>query len=391
MRGPGLRCCRRAAPLFIFAFFFTLGFNAKYISEKHRLTFIPRFGRKNIEREGKTSHVAAESSDGKRSPADTVGPHSFIKPKESNDKKQSEQSEQETGILARQKWEPFKDRHDFPYIFNNRAKCFNTKTNTFDKLTLIVVIASKPDHFEQRNIMRLTWIKHTMENAYAVRVVFLLGLPSENNVQHRIKHESMLHGDIVQESFLDTYLNLTVKTIGALKWASRSCPRAKYFMKLDDDVMVDIGNLTGFLELRAEKSGYFGGILHENATAIRSPREKWFVPDEIYPLSTYPPYAEGKAYILSMDVVKKVLRISSDVAVFPWEDIYVGLCAKQVGIAPRDILSFHFMWDVRNSTNGRLIKTAKSLRKLNIMYIAYDLNTRQMLDVWKAWKLNSWD
>ncbi len=38
----------------------------------------------------------------------------------------------------------------------------------------------------------------------------------------------------------DTYHNLTLKTVMGLKWASIFCPQAKFVLKTDDDIYVNL-------------------------------------------------------------------------------------------------------------------------------------------------------
>lgn len=65
---------------------------------------------------------------------------------------------------------------------------------------------------------------------FAVKIVFLVGQPTNNDTQTLINAESDLNGDLIQESFLDSYNNLTLKTIMMLKWVNTNC--------------IDKGNLT---------------------------------------------------------------------------------------------------------------------------------------------------
>ena len=43
--------------------------------------------------------------------------------------------------------------------------------------------------------------------------------------------ESARHGDIVQERFIDSYYNLTVKTLMVVKWATQNCDNFSYVLK----------------------------------------------------------------------------------------------------------------------------------------------------------------
>ena len=44
----------------------------------------------------------------------------------------------------------------------------------------------------------------------------------------------------MREDFLDTYQNLTLKTLAGVKWAGQFCGQAEFVMKTDDDMYVDL-------------------------------------------------------------------------------------------------------------------------------------------------------
>lgn len=58
---------------------------------------------------------------------------------------------------------------------------------------------------------------------FAVKILFLLGQTAKNETQAKINTESEVYGDVIQESFLDTYNNLTLKTVMMLKWVNKNC------------------------------------------------------------------------------------------------------------------------------------------------------------------------
>lgn len=47
--------------------------------------------------------------------------------------------------------------------------------------------------------------------------------PELDEQQRRLLNESEVYGDIIQESFIDSYNNLTLKTIMMLKWVNNNC------------------------------------------------------------------------------------------------------------------------------------------------------------------------
>lgn len=67
------------------------------------------------------------------------------------------------------------------------------------------------------------------------KVVFFIGALSPLNSMYygRIKNESRVYGDIVQDlSYIDAYRNLTLKGISALQWVNKFCPDSYRVMKV---------------------------------------------------------------------------------------------------------------------------------------------------------------
>ena len=56
-----------------------------------------------------------------------------------------------------------------------------------------------------------------------LQVVFLVGQQVNSTHQEQLQSEADQYGDIVQEAFIDTYANLTVKSLMLLKWFTQHC------------------------------------------------------------------------------------------------------------------------------------------------------------------------
>ena len=87
---------------------------------------------------------------------------------------------------------------------------------------LLVVVCSAVENTQQRQTIRETWGKD-QDELDGVKVIFMLGNSFNDSLQSDVTMESLQHGDILQESFLDTYANLTVKSLMLLKWFTNSC------------------------------------------------------------------------------------------------------------------------------------------------------------------------
>ncbi|NXH14441.1 B3GT1 galactosyltransferase, partial [Bucco capensis] len=66
---------------------------------------------------------------------------------------------------------------------------------------------------------------------------------------------------------------------------------------------------------------------------LRNKAYKWYVPKEIYPNNTYPPYCGGPAYVFSADLAPKIFQIAQTLPVINMEDAFVGICMHTLGIA----------------------------------------------------------
>lgn len=147
--------------------------------------------------------------------------------------------------------------------------------------------------------------------------------------------ESQEHHDLLQSNFLDSYQNLTIKTMVILEWLALRCPSASYAMKIDSDMFLNVHNLVKML-LKAPRRGYMTGMVERGAPVLRDPNSKWFLPQEVFPELYYPDYALGLGYVFSLDLPKKIITASRHVKAIYIEDVYLGVCMKYLGIKLTD-------------------------------------------------------
>ncbi|XP_070547790.1 uncharacterized protein [Ptychodera flava] len=189
--------------------------------------------------------------------------------------------------------------------------------------------------------IRQTWAGMTETNVPGVNVkaVFLLGRARSPSVQERILKENDKYKDIVQQDFAEHYRNLTRKTILLLNWAADYCAGAHYVIKIDDDVFLNTKNMLEFLR-QAPRTGLYLGDAKIDTEPLRDAWSKWYTPEEAWPAHVYPPYNNGPAYVMSMDVVRIAKTASKKHVIFPWEDVYVGNLLLNTTISPLPHHSF---------------------------------------------------
>lgn len=220
---------------------------------------------------------------------------------------------------------------NYRFIIDNTGAC---KSRT---LFLVLMVPVAPHNLEAREAIRQTWGAQGLVQGEEVLTLFMLGITEGDQaerVQEEVRQENEKHGDLIQSNFLDSYLNLTIKTMVVMEWLSTRCSTATYGMKVDSDMFVNIDNLVIMLKKPdVPKENYLTGMLMLDQPVIRSKDSKWYVPEELFPDPTYPPYTLGMGYVFSIDLVGRFVEASKGIKPFNIEDAYIGMCMKKLGLA----------------------------------------------------------
>ncbi|XP_002737993.1 beta-1,3-galactosyltransferase 5-like [Saccoglossus kowalevskii] len=231
--------------------------------------------------------------------------------------------------------------HQYHFIIDNKDACDNFGPNVF----LLILVFNTHKEQENRKAIRRYWGGKRIIHGYKTMTMFLLGTTNSTRMQREIEFENSIYNDIVQEDFVDSYNNLTLKTIMGLRWASLFCPTAKYIMKADGrDIFVVRENVVDRLSKQPVQTGFAEGNRLSREKPIRMLNSKWYTPEDLYPESTYPPYLEGPAYVMSSDVAKQAYVASQFVRYIPWEDVFFGLVLKKIGVKPRQGWYYDVAW-----------------------------------------------
>ena len=229
-------------------------------------------------------------------------------------------------------------------------------------------IMSKYDYgesdFEKSNVTSSTMkIFPIMDPKLRFKLVFILGRQREDyGPSFSIIKESNIWGDLLVEDFMDTYQNLTVKSIYILKYVKRWCPKVQYISKVDDDIFLNVPQLQNTLLKFPPEEEVLMGCLFCNSIPIRNPWNKWYTPHQMYPENVFPNYLSGTSYVISANLVDRLLDAALTTPLFHLEDIFVtGMLAREIGVRPRDDVGFSFKLKVvdaclyQNATNGHQV------------------------------------
>ena len=223
---------------------------------------------------------------------------------------------------------------------------------------LVMLIHSAPANSNKRNVIRQTW----GQQMSSIAAFFLIGTSEKYKTE--LEKEDAQYSDLIQGNFLDSYRNMTYKHVMALKWVTYHCPSkifckifhnyynymkntlfsvtdARYILKLDDDVFVNVLALLEFLNRGLSPWGARRLILCDSISTSkvkRSWRSKWRVSPKEYPGQEYPSYCAGWAILYSPDAVFLLYREAQKEPFFWIDDVHItGTLAKKTNLTQTSI------------------------------------------------------
>ncbi|KAM9378606.1 UDP-GalNAc:beta-1,3-N-acetylgalactosaminyltransferase 1 [Phaethornis superciliosus] len=211
------------------------------------------------------------------------------------------------------------------YLFTLREHLQCKDINPF----LVILVSSRPRDVKSRQAIRITWGSQNFWWGRRVLTLFLLGEDTareEKAAELSVEDESILYGDIIRQDFLDTYDNLTLKTIMAFRWVTEFCSNTRFLMKTDTDVFINTPNLIKFLLKLNSSENVFTGYPFIDNFAYRGFYQKTYISYAEYPFRLYPPYCSGMGYILDAKLVLRIYELMSHIKPIKFEDVYVGIC-----------------------------------------------------------------
>ncbi|XP_029372963.1 N-acetyllactosaminide beta-1,3-N-acetylglucosaminyltransferase 2 [Echeneis naucrates] len=226
-----------------------------------------------------------------------------------------------------------------PVLISQPNKCISQEGRRGNQTLLLLAIKSAPWNFEQRQAVRETWGRERVyHGGLRVRRVFVLGnSPLEHpDLSPLLSFEANNFGDLLQWDFKETFLNLTLKMNLFFQWTLKHCPHASFVFSGDDDVFVNTPRMVSYLLSLKGSQAYqlFVGDVIKTASPLRDPKIKYYVPLSFYD-GPYPAYAGGGGFLFSGQLLKSLYSVSHFVPFFPIDDVYIGMCAKAMGISPQ--------------------------------------------------------
>lgn len=197
---------------------------------------------------------------------------------------------------------------------------------------LVILVPSAPANKARRDAIRETWA--SIARSLKMPVFFLLGHSNQPKVMLSISEEDKLNDDIIQWSFVDSYNNLTIKSMLMLSWLEQECSHAEFALKADDDMDVKVVQLYDKLVLpvKGQEMVIYGKAW--NNSWIYRGKSKFALPKEIHRHAKKWPLYNPAAYLMPRGVVQPLLKSAIDLLPGLFlEDLYItGFAAAHANV-----------------------------------------------------------
>ena len=306
------------------------------------------------------------------------------------------------------------------HVVNSPARHFDYVLEPGDEicasdepLLLMVYVHSAIENRHRRESIRATWASRSIFGKH-LRVLFMLGSNANSELMKQVQFEFDIYHDIVQQTFLDTYRNLTYKGkkiqspennrdheemffvgIMALDWISRHCNRTRHILKTDDDMLINMFSILNHLHTLTYV--YSGEAWHSTIACLvwtrmrvtRDPSSKWFVSSNEYPYEHFQPYCSGSAYFLTQDLIQPLFEATDQIPFFWIDDYYMtGLLPRAVHSSIRvQYLHLNSLFVVNVDQVEQRFLSSFGLSSLVFAHMPLSVN--RLLHIWQHLMINS--
>ena len=131
---------------------------------------------------------------------------------------------------------------------------------------------------------------------------------------------------------MDNIENLTYKALSMFHRVDEYCHQAKSFIKVNDDVWINMKKLMDFTTSVSDNVMY--GLVWKGSVPDRSPKSKYYVSYSDYHRKTYPDYLSGPAYLVPAKFAGKIVNSTLEHSITTITDdvLLTGIVADQLRI-----------------------------------------------------------
>lgn len=179
--------------------------------------------------------------------------------------------------------------------------------------------------------------------------------------------------------FIDTYNNLTLKTISTLEWSWTHCSRVKFVLKTDDDVYIHTPVLLDILDRVKNRSQTIMGYFAKGWKPVRDTKSHYYISKSQFKEKKFPNFHTGPAYVLTSDIVEQLYRAALNETFFKLEDVYItGMIANNQSNS--NIQHLHYPQFLNSRPKKREMLNTCVMAKLAAVH---EIRKEEMFDLWR--------
>ncbi|GAB1608158.1 hypothetical protein Ahia01_001100000 [Argonauta hians] len=222
---------------------------------------------------------------------------------------------------------------------------FKSKENL--NVPFIFAVKSSPENAELRKSVRETWATYIGKETKSF-IMFYTCWSSDADVNARVRREAAHYQDIYQSSVLDTTANQSRCTLDLLSHLSKSYGTIKYLFKMKDSTFLNVPYL--IRTLKSNKNllhNFIMGVITRDTKADRDKSSPWFLSKETYPQDLLPTYVQSFAYMMSGELIPRIIETAKRTPYVWIEDVYItGILPRNMSVNYIDSLKFGIPGDI---------------------------------------------
>ncbi|KAL6733629.1 hypothetical protein Aduo_004262 [Ancylostoma duodenale] len=218
------------------------------------------------------------------------------------------------------------------------------------RVRFLVIVFTAPDDFESRDRWRRIYGGQRMRHKFGYCVIFPIGrlqdehensrlneeIPigrlQDEHENSRLNEEINFFDDILQGDYVESYRNVTLKSLSALRFIAVAYPRVELIMKIDDDVAWNVPKVSNYISRALPRS--ISCYKFEARSPVRKTRSKWYVSHDEYPHGKFPQHCSGIAYMLDREALLPMLNAVPKLDHFWIDDVFItGFLTRDADIS----------------------------------------------------------
>lgn len=205
------------------------------------------------------------------------------------------------------------------------------------RLVVVIGVMTGISARARRDKLRETWVPGgaglaALERDHGVVIRFVVGHSdqADDPDEARLREEAAQHGDVLRIDMVDTYADLSLKTLKMFSLLPTLWD-ADFYFKIDDDVAVNVPALASYLAARRGRGNLYLGCM-KSGQVLTDRRYKWYEPEHwrfgdpatVEGAVNYMRHASGQVYGVSGPVARYIQRSAPVLHRFANEDVTLG-------------------------------------------------------------------